>query len=179
MRNKYTKEFEKFVKENVSKYTKEDFRVLLQDKYNMKISSESLRRYLNRHHIKGKYIDYMKHNVRNVKQSPIGAEKTTKEGVFIKIAQPDIWRRKTRVMYEKYHNCKLSDNDYILFLNRDINDFRKENLIKVSKTEMAYLKNKDMYSKNTKLMKLGILTARLMIKTKEVIKNDNNEKRMV
>lgn len=156
----------------MSKYAKEDFILLLENKFNIKISEDALRRYLNRHHIKDRYNSYRKYNARNVKRSPIGTERKTNEGVFIKVAQPDIWRRKTRVMYEKYHNCKLNDTDYILFLNRDINDFRKENLIKVSKTEMAYLRNKDMYSKNPKLTKLGVLTARLMIKVKEVIKNE-------
>lgn len=167
MRNNYTKEFEDFVRKNISNYTKKDFRLLLQDKFNINISNESLRRYLNRHKIKSKYIDYKKHNVRNVYKCPIGTEKTTKDGVFIKIGQPDIWKRKSRVMYEKYHNCKLKDNEYIVFLNHNNNDFSKKNLAKSSLKEIAYLHNKDMYSSNPKLTNLGLLTAKLMLKAKE------------
>lgn len=91
MRNKYTKEFEIFVKENVSKYKKEDFRSLLENKFNIKISSDALRRYLNRKQIKERYIDYAKHNVRkdSIYKCPIGAEQITKDGVFVKVAQPD------------------------------------------------------------------------------------------
>ena len=166
-RNKYTKEFEEFVKNNVSKHKKEEFRLLLQDRYNIKLSSDALRRYLNKHHIKNKYIDYKKSNVRNRGKCPIGAEQNTKDGVFIKVAQPDKWRRKSRVMYEKYHNCKLRDDEYIVFLNQNRNDFSKDNLIKSSRREIAYLHNYKTFSKNPKLTKLGILSAKLMIKAKE------------
>lgn len=166
-RNRYTKEFEEFVKNNVSKYKKEEFRLLLQDRYNIQLSSDALRRYLNKHHIKGKYIDYKKSNVRDRGKCPVGAEQITKDGVFIKVAQPDIWRRKTRVMYEKYHNCKLEADDYIVFLNQDRSDFSKDNLIKSSRSEIAYLHNCNTFSNNPELTKLGILSARLMIKIKE------------
>lgn len=166
-RNRYTKEFEEFVKNNVSKYKKEEFRLLLQDRYNIQLSSDALRRYLNKHHITEKYIDYKKSNVRDRGKCPVGAEQITKDGVFIKVAQPDIWRRKTRVMYEKYHNCKLEADDYIVFLNQDRSDFSKDNLIKSSRSEIAYLHNCNTFSNNPELTKLGILSARLMIKVKE------------
>lgn len=165
MKNKYTKEFEQFVRENASKYNREELRQLAQDKYSLKISKDSFRRYLNRHKIKS--IHNTKNNVREVYKCPLGAEKITREGVFIKMAQPDIWRRKSRVMYEKYHNCKLSDDEYIVFLNQDNTDFSKENLIKSSKREICYLHNNETFSKNPELTKTGILSARLTIKAKE------------
>ena len=166
IRNKYTKEFEDFIKENAGKHTKEELRLLLQDKFNINITKDALRRYINRHNI-NKCIDYIQNNKRKVLSYPIGAEKTTKDGVFVKVEQPDKWRRKSRIMYEKYHNCKLTDDEYIVFLNRNIYDFSKDNLIKSSRKEIAYLHNKKMFSKNPKLTKLGITTAKLMIKVKE------------
>ena len=168
MRNNYTKEFEKFIKENVNKYTKEELKQLIQDKYDIQMSNEALRRYLNRHKIKDRYIDYQKNNIRDVYKCPIGTERTTNEGVFVKIAQPDVWRRKSRIMYEKYHNCKLKDDDYIIFLNQNINDFSKNNLVKSTQQEIAYLHNKEMFSSIPELTNLGILTAKLMIKVKGV-----------
>lgn len=168
MRNRYTKEFEDFIKENVSKYTKEDLRLLLQDKFDIRLSSEALRRYLNRHKIKGKYIDYKEYNVRDVDKCYVGTERITDEGVFVKIEQPDVWRRKSRVMYEKYNRCKLEDDDYIIFLNQNNNDFSKGNLVKSSQKEIAYMHNKEMFSSNPELTNLGLLNAKLMIKIKEV-----------
>ena len=167
MRNKYTKEFEEFVRKNISKYTKKDFISLLESKFDLKISEDALRRYLNRHEIDGKPLDYKKYNARNVQKCPIGTERMTSEGVFVKVAHPDKWKRKSRVMYEKYHNCKLKNNEYIVFLNWNNNDFRKENLMKSTQNEIAYLHNYETFSKNPKLTKLGILSAKLMILAKE------------
>lgn len=169
MRNRYTKEFEDFIRENVSKYTKEKLRQEIQNKYNIQMTEEAVRRYLNRHNIKDRPVDYRKYNSRNVYKCPVGTEKITTEGVFIKIKQPDVWRRKSRVMYEQYHNCKLNGDDYIVFLNQNNNDFRKENLIKSSRKEIAYLHNNKTFSSNPELTRLGILSAKVMIKAKEII----------
>lgn len=171
MRNKYTKEFENFIRGNASKYTKEELIQIIQDKFNIKISQDGLRRYLNRHQIEYRWTNYNKSNKRNVLKCPIGTERITSEGVFVKVAQPDKWRRKSRVMYEKYHNCELKDNEYIVFLNQNNNDFRKENLIKSSQKEIAYLHNYETFSKNQKLTKLALLSAKLMIKSKEKLNN--------
>ena len=169
MRNRYSKEFEKFVRENAKKYTREELRQIIKDKYSLRISKDAFRRYLNRHKINSIYM--IKNNVRDVYKCPLGTEKTTNEGTFIKVAQPDVWRRKARVMYEKYHNCKLTDDDYILFLNQDRNDFSKENLYKSSNREQCYLHNWGTFSKNPELTKTGILSARLTIKAKEKVES--------
>ena len=172
-RNKYSKEFEEFIKDNVSKYTKEQLLHLINSKFNIDMSKDSLRRYLNRHNIKDKYIDYKQYNVRNVYKCSIGTERATNEGTFVKV-ESNVWRRKTRVIYEKYHNYKLNDDDYIVFLNQNNNDFSKDNLIKSSRREIAYLHNCKTFSNNAELTKLGILSARLMIKAKEKQTNISN-----
>lgn len=170
MKNKYTKEFEDFVRTNASKYNREDLRQLVQKKYNITISKDAFRRYLNRHKIKALYN--IVNNVREVYKLPIGTERITDEGVFIKVKQPDVWKRKSRVMYEKYYNCKLSDDDYIIFLNQNNNDFSKDNLVKSSRKEIAYLHNDKTFSKKAELTKLGLLSAKLMIKAKDIIEKN-------
>ena len=91
--------------------------------------------------------------------------------IKVKVGQPSQWEHKQRVMYKKYHNCELTRDDFIIFLNQDRNDFSKENLFKVSRRESAMLAGvRKMTSTNKELTKLGILTARLMLKAKEVRK---------
>lgn len=166
MKNKYTQGFEDFVRNNISKYTKEDFLALLKNKFNIEVTKNDLKCYLRRHKIDGRYIDFKENMVRNTAKHKIGAERMTKDGIYIKVAEPNVWRRKSRVMYEKYHNCKLSDDDYILFLNQDRNDFSKENLFKSTNSEQCCLHNWGTFSKNPELTKTGILTARLFLKAK-------------
>ena len=171
MKNRYSKDFEDFVRKNISKYKKEDFISLLESRFNLKISKTQLKCYIKRHNIEGRYIDYKENMVRSTQKHPIGAERMTKDGIMIKVAQPNVWRKKSRVMYEKYHNCKLNDEDYILFLNQDRNDFSKENLYKSSNREQCYLHNWGTFSKNPELTKSGILSARLTIKAKDKLES--------
>ena len=168
MKNKYSKEFEAFVRNNISIYTKEDFLVLLKNKFNVEVTKNDLKCYLRRHKIEGRYTDYQKNKVRTKGRCPIGTEKQTNFGVYVKVAEPNVWEKKTRVMYEKYHNCKLSDDDYILFLNQDRNDFSKENLFKSTNNEQCCLHNWGTFSKNPELTKTGILSARLYLKAKNI-----------
>ena len=168
MRNKYPNEFEDFVRNNISRYTQKDFISLVEKEFNIKMTKSALKNYIRRHNIEGKYKDFRKSMSRTNEIYPVGTERNTKDGIIIKVAQPNVWRKKSRVMYEKYHNCKLKNGDYILFLNQDRTDFSKENLFKSSNREQCYLHNWGTFSKNPELTKTGILSARLTIKAKEV-----------
>ena len=169
-RNKYTREFENFVRKNVSKYTREDFRLLLQDRYNINLSKDALRRYLNSHCKDVKYLDYDKSKVRkNVSRYEVGTERNRSNGTVIKVAAPDKWRLKHRVMYEKYHGCKLKDNECVIFLNQDRKDFSKENLIKISFNQFMWMHNNNIFSNDPELTTLGIKIVNLKIKAKEIL----------
>lgn len=167
-KNKYSQEFIDFVRDNIDKYTKESFITLLEERFNMKVSKNALKCLLRRHNIKGRYLDYQKQMVRSTAKHPIGAERMTKDGLYVKVAQPNVWRKKTRVMYERYHNCKLSPKDYVLFLNNNHDDYSKENLILSTNREKCYLHNWNTSSTNPRLTEIAILSARLTIKAKEV-----------
>ena len=169
MKNKYDKQFEDFVRENVSKYKLEDLRTLVQDKFNLTLSKEALRRYISGH-CNEKYADYNKQKApKNVIKCDIGTERMSDNGIVVKIAQPNCWKLKHRLMYEKYHNCELNSNDCVIFLNQNRNDFSKENLKKISFQEFMYLHNCGTFSNNPDLTKLGLLSAQLQIKAKEKI----------
>lgn len=168
-RNKYSEEFVLFVRDNISKYTKESFIAILEERFNMKVSKNALKCLLRRYQIEGRYLDYQKQMVRGTTKHPVGAERMTKDGLYVKVAQPNVWRKKTRVMYEKYHNCKLNKKDYVLFLNGDHNDYSKDNLILSTNREKCYLHNWGTYSKDPKLTEIAILSARLTIKAKELL----------
>ena len=166
-RNKYPEDFEDFVRNNISKYTKEDFMLLVERKYKLKFTKNALKSYLRKHNIKERYTDYKENMIRETAKHKVGAERMTKDGLYVKVAQPNIWRKKTRVMYEKYHNCKLRKKDYVLFLNQNHNDYSKENLILSTNREKCCMHNWGTFSKNPKLTEIGVLSARLAIKAKE------------
>lgn len=55
-----------------------------------------------------------------------------------------VYQSKHRFMYEKYHNVKLNDNDMIIFLNGNKNDFSKENLYKITHKINGMIKGYNM-----------------------------------
>ena len=51
---------------------------------------------------------------------PIGSERIDCDGyVMVKVADPNSWRLKQRVLYEQYHGVKLEKSDVVLFLDGD------------------------------------------------------------
>lgn len=166
-RNKYTNEFEEYAKLKSQELTQEQLRNELEKKFNLIIKKTSFQKYLYRHNIK--CIDYAKTKVRDMLKCEIGYEYIRSDGmILVKVAQPNKWEHKQRVLYKKYHNCELTSDDFIIFLNQDRNDFSKDNLVKITRRESSILSNQKMFSSNKELTKLGILTAKLMIKANEI-----------
>lgn len=130
---------------------------------------------------------YLKTNVkfgRNAKllkpkaQLPIGTERKIGGKWYVKIrnnkhiksyTNPESnWQVKSRYVYEKYHNIKLSNKDHIIHLNNDYDDFSIENLIKLNEIEFNYyIGNKFTKLKNLKLKRCAILYSQIQAKLKE------------
>ena len=167
MKNKYSKEFEDYARKYAKTHTREQLRKRLQKKYNLLLSTHKITNYLYLHNIR--CIDY--HNKvtkRKIQRHPIGYERKNEDGmVMVKIAQPNKWEYKQRLIYMQYHKCKLSEDEYIIFRNQNRNDFSIDNLKKVTRKESSYLANNEMFSKDPDVTDTGVLTAKLMIKVKE------------
>ena len=166
MRNKYSKDFEDHAKIRSLELTQKELREELEKKYNLTISKTSFQKYLYRHGIR--CIDYNKSKVRNMDKLPIGTEYRKNDGMILVKVATKKWVYKQRLMYMKYHNCKLTSEDYIIFLNQDRTDFSKDNLVKITRHESSILSNQKMFSTNKDVTNLGILTAKLMIKANEI-----------
>lgn len=85
---------------------------------------------------------------------PVGETIKTGDRQYIKI-NDDIQRGKNnyqlkqRYLYEQYHNCKLRDDEYIIFLDGNKTNYDKDNLVKLSKKELGHfnffkLENKEL-----------------------------------
>lgn len=170
MRNKYNKKFENIMLKLAPNNNLDDLLLIAQKEYN--ITKNQLRQYLSKRKIR--YKDYNSNKAHPNNLLPIGTEYTKDDGMtLIKISQ-DKWEYKQRFLYKKYHNCELTSDDYIIFLNQNRNDFSKNNLAKISRAESSILSNQKMFSKNKNLTKLGIITAKLILKIKERHNNGKN-----
>lgn len=93
---------------------------------------------------------------------PIGTEIARDDGyIWIKVADPNTWRPKHRVIYEKFHNLKIPKGDLITFLDGDPKNFSIDNLAHISKRTNQILNKCKLRFKDPDLTKTGIALARL------------------
>ncbi len=96
---------------------------------------------------------------------PIGSERIDRDGyVMVKVADPKSWRFKQRVLYEQYHGVKLEKSDVVLFLDGNKQNFSKDNLVKLTRAELAKL-NQDVKLRDNPEMNLtAVMIAKLKCK---------------
>lgn len=94
-------------------------------------------------------------------KAEIGEERITTDGyVVVKIAQPNIWRRKHILEWEKHHG-KIPSGNTILFLDGDRTNCNIENLAIVSRQTHLILNKNQLRTTDPKLTETGILIARV------------------
>lgn len=85
---------------------------------------------------------------------PIGSERVDKKGfIEIKTAE-NKWVLKHRYLWEKYHNKKIPDNHYVIFMDGDKRNFDKENLVCLSDYVQGHLASIPTNCVNLKKCKL-------------------------
>lgn len=102
---------------------------------------------------------------------PVGTEVVIKDGYTkVKIAQPDVWAHKHRLIYEKAHGCKVSDDQMVIFLDGDCTNFDIKNLALISRAEGLSLMQQKLRSSDAEITRAGVGVVRLQNKIKEVKK---------
>lgn len=157
----YSKELIDFIENNRMKYDVNKMVSEICLKFDKKVSAKTLRKYYYRHN-----LDYKKIYNRNFNCTwtrPVGFESPPDKNGLVRIKINDKqWQYKQRYLYEKYHNTKLSDNEFVIFADGDKNNFSKENLIAVSKdvAKTFYILTKGEI-KNKQLTELGLKIAKI------------------
>ena len=102
-------------------------------------------------------------------KKPIGSERVSVDGYTeIKVADPDKWRLKHRVMYEKYHNVVLNPKELVIFADGDKSNMSKENLLLVDNNQLLILNQNGLINENRELTKTGLNIANIIIKLNEL-----------
>jgi len=99
-----------------------------------------------------------------VNHRPVGSERTRVDGyIEVKVADPSTWRLKHRVIWEK-HNGPIPKEHVLLFGDRNKQNLDKDNLILISRNQLARLNQNNLIQKNSELTRTGIIIADLKIK---------------
>lgn len=93
----------------------------------------------------------------------VGSERINVDGfIEIKVSEPSKWRLKSRVMYEQYHNVKLTSKDVIIYLDGNKLNLEKDNLKLITRKDNLILNNHKLRYSNKEATESGVLVAKLM-----------------
>ena len=100
------------------------------------------------------------HNTR-----PVGSEVFKKEDnqIWVKVAQPNVWKAKSRLIWEEAYG-PIPKDSVIVVLNQNPHDLRIENLMCIKKAEASLLNIRGQRTGDTELTKANILINRLQLK---------------
>ena len=84
----------------------------------------------------------------------VGSERINVDGyVEIKVAEPNKWVSKSRLVYEKAHNVKLTSNDAIIFLDGNKLNLEVSNLYKLTRAGLARYNQDHLYTNDQQISK--------------------------
>lgn len=107
---------------------------------------------------------------------PVGSERVNGDDyVDIKIADPNVWKGKHILEWERY-NGPVPDGHCIIFGDRNNRNFNLENLICVSRSQLLTLNNNNLIKEDIELTKIGINIADVKLKIGEVKRRNNKLK---
>lgn len=102
---------------------------------------------------------------------PVGAITIRSDGYrYIKLADRK-WQLYQRYIWEQENHKKLKKNQAVLFLDGNRDNLSPDNLVAVSRKELAIINHERLMTKNdAELSKTGVLIAKLKIKANKKLK---------
>ena len=110
---------------------------------------------------KSKHSMFHKGNIPH-NHRPVGSERINVYGYTkIKVAEPNKWRFKHRVIYEEYYGVELTKDDAIVFLDGNKQNFDIDNLFRLSRAALVRYNQDGFYSNNSEQSRAAAQVATL------------------
>lgn len=117
---------------------------------------------------KGAEKGWFKKGQTPINHKPVGSERTTKDGyIMLKVAEPNKWRLKHVVEWEK-HNGKLPKNHALIFLDRNKQNTSLDNLKLVSRSELLIINRDNLLKDNKELNETAVIIAKVTDKVQRL-----------
>lgn len=112
----------------------------------------------------------------SINKMPLGAERIAGKGdyIIVKVAQPDVWKQKQRVIYEKLHG-EVPDGHVIIFADGNKRNFDKDNLIMISKRKLLVMNRNHLIKDDADLTRTGLIIADIEMKANEIKKRESED----
>ncbi|RDW17024.1 HNH endonuclease [Oceanobacillus arenosus] len=195
----FNKEQQEFIKENVKGLLNQDLANLVNEKFDLSITAQQVKAWKNRRHIssglkgsegmdppnkgtKGLYNvggnkTSFKPGQKPVNYKPVGSERIdSKDGYTLVKVQDngdwhERWRHKHVVLWEK-ENGPVPEGHAVLFADQNKQNITLENLILVSRRQLAIINKNDLAFNDAESTKLGLTMADIHLKIGERKRKD-------
>lgn len=108
-----------------------------------------------------------------INHKEVGSERVDADGyVMVKVAEPNKWRLKQRLIYERETGEKLTANDAIMFLDGDKTNFDISNLVKMSRTDLVRFNQQGIKSNNKDVTLAAVYMAKIKARRKRKSKEE-------
>ena len=115
---------------------------------------------------------FQKGNIPHVHRK-VGSERINRDGyIEIKVAEPNVWDLKHRVVYEKHHG-EIPKDYVVIFADQNKMNFKIDNLVLISRYQLLVLNKNNLIKNETELTKAGINVANIIIQ----LNNINNKRK--
>lgn len=171
MKSKFTEEEKDFIKENYKGIPTPELTKKFNEKFKKYMPNEVIRNFKKHNGLKNGLNTRFKKNEKPHNYKPIGSEFVSKNDgyTYVKVAEPNVWRLKQRVVYMQHHGDVPSDYSVVL-ADQNKQNFELDNLILVERKVKLMAKNKRLFFEDKDLTKTGMLIAELACKTHELKK---------
>lgn len=107
---------------------------------------------------------------------PVGSERITKYGYTeIKIAEPNVWELKHKVLWEREHGS-IPPKHVVIFADGNKENLDINNLMLISREKLLIMNTNELIKKDAELTKTGALIADVLIKVRRRKKIDGKDK---
>ncbi|MFB5268121.1 HNH endonuclease signature motif containing protein [Paenibacillus enshidis] len=99
---------------------------------------------------------------------PVGSERVNGDDyVDIKVADPNKWRGKHLIVWEQHQGCSVPKGHAVIFGDGNRRNFDPDNLILVTRGQLAIMNKNGLIQKNAEFTRTGIIMADIIKKIGE------------
>ncbi|WP_138751762.1 HNH endonuclease signature motif containing protein [Paenibacillus sinopodophylli] len=108
---------------------------------------------------------------------PVGSERVNADGyVDLKIADPNKWRGKHLIEWEKHNGGSIPKGHAVIFGDGNRTNFEPDNLIMVSRAQLAVMNRRGLIQCNADLTRTGVIMADIYRKIGERKRSDRADR---
>lgn len=185
----FTREQKEFIEKNVEGRQNQELADLVNEKFDLQITAKQMKTYKKNHYLlsgldcrfqvghvplikgtKGLYNvggnpTSFKKGHRPSNYLKVGSERVTADGYAeIKIADPNKWRRKHLIVWEKHHGREVPEGHAVLFGDGNRSNLDPDNLVLVSRAQLAIMNKRGLIQKDAELTRTGVIMADIIKK---------------